>query len=163
MLSHRCHMLVADHGVDRVAVAHRTHHAREPFVLRVLEALALESFEFDADRIVVAVEVTVPSQNPGAEGLRRIPRPVVTAEAEARAVPSAPNPISPKATSLGFGTGRSTTRSSPLAVKRASFPLRSTQLQTPPSASAVAPSGAPPRARWSANTRRALTVPAAPS
>src|SRR5215472_18325579 len=32
------------------------------------------------NRIVVAVEVMIPSQDPGAEGLRRISRPVVTAE-----------------------------------------------------------------------------------
>src|SRR5215472_16956558 len=32
------------------------------------------------NRIVVAVKVMIPSQNPGAEGLRRISRPVVTAE-----------------------------------------------------------------------------------
>ena len=46
------------------------------------------------------------------------------------------------------------------ARRRTSFPLRRTQLHTPPAASAVAPSGAPPRAVWSQSTRRGPTVPA---
>src|SRR6516225_8994967 len=57
------------------------------------------------NRIVVAVEVMVPSQYPGAEGLRRILRPVVTAETKAGAVRSVPVGALPRRARMRFLSG----------------------------------------------------------
>lgn len=59
-LAARRDVLVADHRFDRIAARQRVQQGRQCGVLSGLEAPALEPFEFDADRVVIAVFPSLP-------------------------------------------------------------------------------------------------------
>src|SRR5436190_16589862 len=61
-------MLMARDRTDRIASGHCAEELREHVVLHRLEARALESFELDADRELVALRSPLPSRAAGMPG-----------------------------------------------------------------------------------------------
>src|SRR5262245_12276380 len=68
VLSRRRDMLVADHRFDGVAPRQRAQQRNQLRILRGLEAIAFETFELDADRVVVAVAAVAPLRRAGVPG-----------------------------------------------------------------------------------------------